>query len=128
MAKQCNPEHVVTLEEILSRFAAWRSQPVRARRIPDELWNAAVRLCGQHSIGKVSRLLRLDYKALRSRCQGSEGTQASQPFVELGTLWPQGEVFVECDDGNRQRMRIHCKGPVDTGVVDLVQGFFERRR
>jgi hypothetical protein len=128
MVKQCSFNHVVTLEEILSRFASWRSKPVKPRRIPEELWNAAVSLCGQHSICKVSRLLRLDYKALRSRCQSSEVTQGSQPFVELGTLWPQTEVFVECDNGTRQRMRIHCKGPVDTGIAGLVKSFFECRR
>jgi len=128
MAKQCKFEHVVTLEETVSRFAAWRNKPVRARRIPDELWNAAVNLCGQHSICKVSRHLHLDYKALRSRCQSSEGRQGWQPFVELGALWPQSEVFVECDNGNRQRMRIHCKGPVATGVAGLVKSFFERQR
>lgn len=46
-----------------------------------------------------------------------------------GTLaMAQAEVFIECDDGARHQMRVHCKGPIDGSVVDLVKGFFESRR
>ena len=127
MVDHARPGQVVTLEAVQEQFSAWRNKPQRDRRIPEELWHAAVRLCAEHSICKVSSALRLDYQALRSRCQGS-GCRAPHPFVELGPLWTQPEVFVECDDGNRHQMRIHCKGPVDARVVDLVKGFFESRR
>jgi hypothetical protein len=128
MVDHASPVRVATLEAVQDQFTTWRSKPHRARRIPDELWDAAVNLCGEHSVCKVSRSLGLDYKALRLRCHESEASQSPQPFVELGPLWSHSEVFVECDNGNRHQMRIHCKGPVDARVVDLVKGFFESRR
>ncbi len=117
-----------TLEEIQAQFATWRGNPHRARRIPDTLWDAAVSLCEEHSVCKVSRALGVDYNALRSRYRKSGGAQSSRSFVEIAPLWSHPEVVVECDDDNRRQMRIHCKGPVDPRVVDLVKGFFESRR
>ena len=122
------PVQIATLEEAQTQFATWRSNPHRGRRIPDKLWDAAVRLCGAHSVCKVSRALGLDYKALRLRCRGSESPQPPQPFVELPGLWNSGEVLVECDDGQRRHLRIHCKGHVDSRLVDVVRAFFEGRR
>lgn len=128
MREESGAVQVVTLEEVQARLTAWRCEAHRTRRIPDELWEAAVSLCGEHSICKVSRALGLDYKALRRRCRKTEAACPGSPFVELGTLWNQGEVFVECDDGHQRQIRIHCKGAVGSGVVDLVRSFFEGRR
>ena len=128
MVDHTSTVQAATLEEVQERFVSWRNKPDRARRIPGVLWDAAVSLCGEHSVCKVSRALGLDYKALRLRCQRPECPQTPRPFVELGPLWPHPEVVVECNDGSRHQMRVHCKGPVDAGVVDLVKGFFEGRR
>lgn len=119
---------VDTLEEVRPRFAAWRCEPGRTRRIPGELWEAAVSLCGEHSICKVSRALGLDYRALRLRCRRTDAFRPENPFVEVGTLWGRGEVFIECGDGHDRQIRIHCKGPIDPGIANLVKGFFEARR
>jgi hypothetical protein len=127
MAKRPNPGHVVTLEETLTQFDAWRSQPRKPRRIPDDLWGAAVSLCHEHSVLKVSRALRLNYSDLKERFEHSQQALSKQAFVEIGNHTPdvaQAEMFVACNDGNRHRMRIHCRGPVDCAVVDLVKSFF----
>jgi hypothetical protein len=128
MANHARSYPTGTLEEVQARFTAWRSRPQRARRIPDELWDAAVRLCAEHSVCKVSRALRLDYNALRKRSLKSEETQPPAAFVELGPLWGAGEVLIECTDRHRGQLRVHCKGPLDPQVVDLVQGFFRSAR
>lgn len=128
MVDQARPVQVASLEEVQARFAAWRSNPDRGRRIPEDLWDAAVSLCAGQSVCKVSRALRLDYKALRSRCLESKAIEAKRAFVELPRLWSQGEVLIECDDGRHRQLRIHCKGSVDPRLVDLVNGFFESRR
>lgn len=128
MVVHARPVQVATLEEVQVQFTTWRSKPHRARRIPDELWDAAVSLCGEHSVCKVSRALGLDYKALRLRCHGSGAAQRPRSFVEIGPLWSHPEVVVECDDDNRRQMRIHCKWPMDARLVDLIKGFFESRR
>jgi hypothetical protein len=128
MAHHAHSDHLVTLESVREQFIAWRSSPHRRRRIPEELWIAAVELCGDHSICKVSRTLRLDYKTLRSRCRNPARDRLGASFVEVGSFWPQPEVLVECNDGKQHHLRIHCRGPMDRGVVDLVKGFFEHRR
>ena len=70
------PSHSITsLEEVQAQLTAWRSGSQRARRIPDELWDAAVSLCAEHSVCKVSRALGLDYKALRARTLKGEQTR-----------------------------------------------------
>jgi hypothetical protein len=53
MVDHARPGQVTTLEAVQEQFSTWRSNPRRARRIPEELWHAAVRLCAEHSIGKV---------------------------------------------------------------------------
>lgn len=128
MFDQARPLQVASLEEVQARFAAWRSKPDRSRRIPDDLWDAAVSLCAGQSVCKVSRALRLDYNALRSRCLKSKAVEPRRAFVELAPLWSQAEVLIECDDGRHRQLRIHCNGSVDPRLVDLVYGFFESRR
>jgi hypothetical protein len=127
MAKQPKSDHVVTLKETLTQFDAWRSRRRSPGRIPDELWGAAVSLCQEHSVNTVSRALRLNYSDLKERFEHSQQVLSKRPFVELGNQTHgvvQAEMFVECDDGHRHRMRIHCRGPVDSAVVDLVKSFF----
>jgi hypothetical protein len=128
MPDPARPCPVATLEEVQAQFATWRSEPQRTRRIPDELWDAAVSLCSEHSVCKVSRALRLDYNALKERNSKSESAQAPRAFIELGPLWGPGEVLIECYDQRCGQLRIHCKGAFHSGVVDLVKGFFGSRR
>ena len=128
MAHHAHPYSVATLEEVQARITAWRSSSQRAKRIPDELWDAAVSLCAEHSVCKVSRALGLDYKALRARTLKLEEAQPPRAFVELAPLWGPGEVLIECQDSHRGQLRVHCKGPLDPQVVDLVKGFFGRQR
>lgn len=122
------PVQVATLEEVQARFAAWRNKPHRTRRIPDELWEAAVSLCAGESVCKVSRALGLDYNALRSRWLKSKAVDSRSPFVDLAPLWSQGEVLIECVADEGAQLRIRCTGNIDPRLLDLVSGFFESRR
>lgn len=128
MIDQARPVQIASMEEVQARFTAWRSNPGRGRRIPEDLWDAAVSLCTGRSVCKVSRALGLDYKALRSRFLRSKAVEPKGAFVELPPLWSQGDVLIECDGGRDRQLRIHCKGPVDPRLVDLIHGFFESRR
>jgi hypothetical protein len=128
MIEPTHPVQVPTLEQARDQLDAWRSRPHRARRIPDELWDAAVRLCGEHSVCRVSRALGLDYKALRRRYQAAKDPQPLSPFVPLEPLWDPRELVIECDDGHRRHLRIRCRGAVDPRLADLVRAFFEGRR
>ena len=55
---------IVGLEEVQTRFVAWRCEPGRTRRIHGELWEAAGSPRGEHSIGNVSRP-GVDFEILR---------------------------------------------------------------
>jgi hypothetical protein len=128
MADHARSYPIATLEEVQGQLTAWRSDSQRARRIPDELWDAAVSLCAEHSVCKVSRALGLDYKALRMRTLKREQARPPGAFVELAPLWGSGEVLIECHDTHRGQLRVRCKGPLDPQVADLVKGFFGRER
>ncbi len=116
-----------TLEEVHSRLTAWRAHPQRGRRIPAEIWDAAVSLCSEHSVCKVSRALGLDYKALRKRTLERQVARPARAFVELAPLWGLGEVLIECHDTQQGHLRVQCKGALDPQVVALVKGFFGRQ-
>jgi hypothetical protein len=56
----------LTLEEVQSRFAAWREKRKNSRStIPEELWSAAVLLCLENSVNNISRELRLNHTELK---------------------------------------------------------------
>ena len=129
MIQKAASQHPDTLEEARELFAAWRNKPHRARKIPEDLWTVAIGLCRRHSICAVSKALRLSYKDLKVRVREDDGALSPKPFVDLGMLLPpQAGLVVECEDGARNRMRIQCSGPVDSGMVDLVKAFLASGR
>jgi hypothetical protein len=94
-------------------FAAWREGRRGAERIPDALWEEAVRAARQHGVHRVSRELGLDYNHLKRRVgrfvvtrDASRG--AASVFVELeGTRSEMGlACLVELEKSNGTRMRI----------------------
>ena len=54
-----------TLSKVTARFAAWRNAPKRSKKIPEDLWQAAVELSNQYSINQISKALRLSYTYLK---------------------------------------------------------------
>ena len=56
-----------TLSKVTARFAAWRNDSKRTKKIPEELWQAAVGLSNEYSINQISKTLRLNYADLKKR-------------------------------------------------------------
>ena len=56
-----------TLPEVHARFTAWRKNRKRGRRIPEELWSAAVELTKVHTLSAISLQLKLSYTELKKR-------------------------------------------------------------
>jgi hypothetical protein len=110
-------------------FAAWRETRRRAERIPDGLWDEAVRAARQHGVHRVSRELGLDYNHLKRRCGGvARGQAARAPvpvFVELGTQASEAELacLVELEKGNGTRMRICVREAVAVDWGKLKEAF-----
>jgi hypothetical protein len=109
------------LERARTGFAAWRETRRGAERIPDGLWDEAVRAARQHGVHRVSRELGLDYSHLKRRCggmaRGHAATASAPVFVELdGSAAAEGlACLVELEKGNGTRMRICVR---DTVAVD----------
>ena len=97
-------------ERVRQRFERWRrTRTPRRSPIPDALWAAAVALAGQHGLYATSRLLRLDYTALKQRMPAGNGTvaPASPTFVELTpALGPCAACIIEIEGPRGGRMRV----------------------
>jgi hypothetical protein len=121
MATNGSKAVAVGLERAKVGLTAWRETRRGGERIPDGLWEEAVRAARLYGVHRVSRELGLEYNHLKRRCGGvarGQAAKASAPvFVELGTQASEAELacVVELEKGNGARMRICVR---DTVAVD----------
>jgi len=118
------------LERAKVGFATWREARRGAERIPDGLWDEAVRAARRLGVHRVSRELGLDYNHLKRRCGGAAlnraAARASVPvFVELdGPAAAEGlACWVELEKGNGARMRICVRETVAVDWGKLKEAF-----
>jgi len=122
------------LEAVRKRFQIWRKNGRAGRRIPDALWGAAVELCRDHSVGKVSRALRLDYYDLRNRVHKTKdaGLGPDLGFVKLDLGAPMvaaSEWRVEMEAPNGAKMILSLRGaPKDWDPLELSRAFWSQGR
>jgi hypothetical protein len=123
-----------TLEAIRKRFQTWRKKGPAGRRISEGLWGAAVELCRDHSVSKVSRALRLDYYGLRNRVHKTKdvglGSDKGFMTLDLGApLVSPLEWRVEMEVPNGAKMTLCLKGtPKDLDVLELSRAFWSQGR
>ena len=121
-----------TLEAVGKRFKTWRKKGRARRRISDALWGAAVELCRDHSVSKVSRALRLDYYDLRNRVHKIKdaGLGPDLGFVKLDLGAPMvaaSEWRVEMEAPNGAKMAFSFKGsPRDLDPLELSRVFWSQ--
>jgi hypothetical protein len=123
MSQEATLEKAPSLEEVERLFTAWRQANQRPRRIPEDLWEAAVGLCRFHPVGRVSRTLGLGYHKLKDRVHQLSGFELQ--FVEVSAPRPISALRVDCMDGNGRRMHIHCNGPLESFLPFLLRSFWE---
>lgn len=123
-----------TMETVKRQFKHWREHgKKKARRIPEELWEAAVRLTEEYSISHVAKSLHLCNTTLRDRAReirGQKRERGAKPdnFVELNLgdvvngIGVGSEVEVEDTRGWKLRVR---GGGVDE-LVEAVRGVWEK--
>ncbi len=122
-----------TLSEVQSRFAAWRKNKKHGRRIPVELWSAAVMLSHKHSIHKISRGLSLSHAELKKRVASAQTqrTYSSDPSRDFIALdMPQinsAECIIEMEHRSGNKMRMHFKGGVDLDLQSFAESFWRKR-
>ncbi len=75
------------LESIEKQFSIWRSTRGNNRKMPEELWNEAVKLAKVLPMHKVSKTLRLNYQKLKQAVDPNfkvtKRTNKKQNFVEV---------------------------------------------
>jgi len=127
----------VRLEAGRRRFERWRRTREGRSRIPDPLWNSAVKLSATFGIHRTAKTLRLNPDSLKkhvasahgdgSRGQKKPRQKAATAFVEW--VPPEGacppECIVELENPRGAKMRIHAKGnPIPDVVMAVSQIFF----
>ncbi len=112
----------------LNRFETWREARQVRTRIPDELWELAVKLAFAHGLNRTASILKLDYYALRKRVEArnASATSAAPAFVELSppSLAAPGECVIEFEDNLGASMRVHLRGCEVPDLVKLAQSFW----
>ena len=127
------PDPKPTLREVQERFEAWRQARPKRASIPDELWQAAISACQDHSINKVSKTLRLNYTDLRHRVRAcdlrpSAPTAHAPTFIELEWDKPlaASECIVEMQDQQGAQMKMTFKGDIGLDLLELSKAFWSK--
>ena len=100
------------IEAVRERIEEWRRTRAKRTRMPEDLWQAAVALAGDHGTWRISRALRVRYEGLKSRAMtpAPSPTPTSAPgFVDMtkvlvGVGAEGGSTTVDC----RERMVRGC--------------------
>ncbi|HTY63551.1 MAG TPA: hypothetical protein VMG30_14990 [Acidobacteriota bacterium] len=107
------------IDHLQKRFDAWRKSHKPRTRIPDRLWDSAVRIAGQYGLHRTAKVLHLDYYALKKRLDAAGIKQGAAPsFIELSppALERIPEYVIELETRNGSKMRIQIRG---VGAPDL---------
>ena len=122
---------IPTLAEVQGRFAEWRKNKKLRRRIPEDLWAAAVRLSTEHSLHKISSALSLSYADLKKRIQADHTPAATIPasdFIPIDIPPTHNEeCIVEMEHRNGNKMRMHFKGKADFDLQVFAESFWSRK-
>jgi hypothetical protein len=114
-----------------ARFQAWRTRRTLGGRIPQPLWDLAVRLAHTHGVSRTATALRLDYYSLKKRAELATGEPPSSgpAFVELTPppLMAAKQCRLELDNGAGATLRVHLIGYDAADVEALSRSFWNAR-
>jgi hypothetical protein len=112
-AKQAPSISTKQIDHLRKRLDTWRKFHRPRGRIPDRLWNSAVRVAGHCGLNRTAKALRLDYYDLKKRLDAVSLNQGTIPsFIELSPVvsGQAPECIIECENRSGAKMRIHLKG------------------
>jgi len=116
------------LEVVRRQFDRWRKAHRPRSRIPDSLWDVAVRTAGRHGLHPTARTLRLDYYRLKERLEQHAAAEAGPTerrmagaFLELAGPSAGGPCActVEWEDATGARMRLSLQGVATPDLAAL---------
>ena len=120
------------LRRAADQFARWRNSHDLGTRIPERLWQLAVKLAVTYGVSRTAATLKLDYYALKRRLAAQpvpavpeSATSDSSAFVELpaSTFTTSGECLIKLEKSSGETIRIRWKGSVPD-VVALSRSFW----
>ncbi len=103
------------------RLTAWRRTRKPRSRIPQRLWELAVKLAAQHGLHRTAQALKLDYYSLKKRIEAAETgrDESDTAFIELPSAQASvQECVIELEDGALS-LRVHLKGYNATEVATV---------
>jgi hypothetical protein len=110
------------------RFQAWRGQRQGSRRIPQPLWDLAVRLVSKYGVSRTATALGLDYYSLKKRAEAAaqQPPSRSPAFVELPAPVVVGkQALFELDNGAGATMRVQLLGYDAADVEAVARRFWD---
>jgi hypothetical protein len=113
-----------------SRFQTWRGQRKVGERIPQPLWDLAVRLAKLHGVSRTATALGLDYYSLQRRAgtAAAPAPSGNPAFVELPAPILVGkECRLEFDNGAGATLRVQLVGYDAADVEALSRSFWNAR-
>ena len=81
-----------SLSNLQQRFVAWRKTRASGQRIPEALWNSAVRMANQYGLNRTARVLGLDYYCLKKRVDNSTDLSRTSLIGQQSTRSPADRV------------------------------------
>jgi hypothetical protein len=111
----------LTIDQVRTRFEAWRKNRQGKSPIPDELWSAAAELARKDGINRTAAELHLDGgKLKRLMVEKPTPGKRGPEFVEL--LTPRAISIPECTielEGRLGTVRIQLKGASASDLAAL---------
>jgi hypothetical protein len=115
------------------RFQAWRARHAARRRLPQFLWDLAVRLLQRHSLCRIATALKLDYYSLKKRAQQNAASASSSDltFVEVpaapAPAVPGKQCFCDLHHRDGNSMRLQLVGYDAADLEGLARCFWNAR-
>ncbi len=137
MKRTCEiPARLVSLR---GRFEEWRRTRKVRSRIPEPLWDSAVKLAKKHGLHRTAKALRVNYYALKERVEGETASDVRNvpegggaTFLELAAAPPASSILtgsceytLELEDTDGAKMRLHLKGTATPDLVALSRSFWQ---
>jgi hypothetical protein len=125
------------LSKCQKAFQSWRNVRAKKQRIPDELWQMAVKLIDEYPISHVARELGLNATQLRKQQIGFKEqkrsmnkTRQKRPFIELNQFLPVGNsasvsstVQLQIEKADGVRLTLSLNSSQSDTVQNLVTAF-----
>ena len=103
-------------------------------RIPERLWELAVKLAAKHGLHRTARTLKLDYYSLKKRVEAAAGSREKNdaPFLELPAVGAVSTdavpvCVIELEEG-AARWRVQLTGYSAADIAVVGRGVRESQR